>query len=64
MPERKFTGDWGMVGGYAEYVAIETTMSPEGVELQDAAIVACAIGTILNAIREDREIATRRNGAA
>ncbi|MGB8566285.1 MAG: zinc-binding dehydrogenase, partial [Pseudolabrys sp.] len=25
---------------------------PEGVELQDAAIVACAIGTILNAIRE------------
>jgi acryloyl-coenzyme A reductase len=54
-PERKFTGDWGMVGGYAEYVAIEddnVALLPEGVELQDAAIVACAIGTILNAIRE------------
>ena len=44
-----------MVGGYAEYVAIEddnVALVPEGVELQDAAIVACAIGTILNAIRE------------
>ncbi|MGB8073907.1 MAG: alcohol dehydrogenase catalytic domain-containing protein [Pseudolabrys sp.] len=54
-PERKFTGDWGMVGGYAEYVAIEddnVALVPQGVELQDAAIVACAIGTILNAIRE------------
>ena len=54
-PERKFTGDWGMVGGYAEYVAIEddnVAVVPEAVELQDAAIVACAIGTILNAIRE------------
>ena len=54
-PERKFTGDWGMVGGYAEYVAIEddnVALVPEGVELQDAAIVACAIGTIHNAIRE------------
>jgi len=54
-PERKFTGDWGMVGGYAEYVAVEddnVALVPEGVELQDAAIVACAIGTILNAIRE------------
>jgi D-arabinose 1-dehydrogenase-like Zn-dependent alcohol dehydrogenase len=54
-PERKFTGDLGMVGGYAEYVAIEddnVALVPEGVPLQDAAIVACAIGTILNAIRE------------
>jgi D-arabinose 1-dehydrogenase-like Zn-dependent alcohol dehydrogenase len=54
-PERKFTGDLGMVGGYAEYVAIEddnVAPVPEGVPLQDAAIVACAIGTILNAIRE------------
>jgi len=54
-PERKFTGDQGMVGGYAEYVAIEddnVAPVPEGVPLQDAAIVACAIGTILNAIRE------------
>jgi len=54
-PERKFTGDWGLVGGYAEYVAIEddnVALVPEGMALQDASIVACAIGTILNAIRE------------
>jgi len=54
-PERKFTGDWGLVGGYAEYVAIEddnVALVPDGVALQDASIVACAVGTILNAIRE------------
>jgi D-arabinose 1-dehydrogenase-like Zn-dependent alcohol dehydrogenase len=54
-PDRKFTGDWGMVGGYAEYVAIEddnVALVPEQMALQDASIVACAIGTILNAIRE------------
>jgi D-arabinose 1-dehydrogenase-like Zn-dependent alcohol dehydrogenase len=54
-PDRKFTGDWGMVGGYAQYVAIEddnVALVPDGVALQDASIVACAIGTILNAIRE------------
>lgn len=54
-PDRKFTGDWGMVGGYAEYVAIEddnVALVPESIGLQDAAIVACAIGTTLNAIRE------------
>ena len=39
-PDRKFTGDWGLVGGYAEYVAIEddnVARVPDG---------------ILNAIRE------------
>src|SRR5262249_2771753 len=54
-PDRKFTGDWGMVGGYAEYVAIEddnVALVPEEVALQDASIIACAVGTILNAIRE------------
>lgn len=54
-PDRRFTGDWGMVGGYAEYVAIEddnVALVPDAVALQDASIVACAIGTILNAIRE------------
>jgi acryloyl-coenzyme A reductase len=54
-PERKFTGDWGLVGGYAEFVAIEddnVALVPDGVALQDASIVACAVGTILNAIRE------------
>jgi D-arabinose 1-dehydrogenase-like Zn-dependent alcohol dehydrogenase len=53
--ERKFTGDWGLVGGYAQYVAIEddnVALVPEGVDLQEASIVACAVGTILNAIRE------------
>ena len=47
-PDRKFTGDAGMVGGYAEYVAIEddnVALVPDGVALQDASIVACAIGT-------------------
>jgi D-arabinose 1-dehydrogenase-like Zn-dependent alcohol dehydrogenase len=54
-PDRKFTGDWGLVGGYAEYVAIEddnVALVPQEVPLQDASIVACAVGTILNAIRE------------
>jgi D-arabinose 1-dehydrogenase-like Zn-dependent alcohol dehydrogenase len=54
-PDRKFAGDWGLVGGYAQYVAIEddnVALVPEGVALQDASIVACALGTILNAIRE------------
>lgn len=54
-PDRKFTGDWGLVGGYAEYVAIEddnVALVPDGVALQDASIVACAVGTILNAMRE------------
>src|SRR6201987_963638 len=54
-PDRKFTGDWGLVGGYAEYIAVEddnVALVPDGVDLQDASIVACPTGTILNAIRE------------
>ena len=54
-PERKFLGDYGMVGGYAEYVAIEhdnLAHVPAGVDLAEASIVSCAIGTVLNAIRE------------
>src|SRR5262249_20811372 len=54
-PERKFLGDYGMVGGYAEYVAVEddnVARVPDGVALDKASIVACTIGTILNAIRE------------
>ena len=53
--ERKFLGDWGMVGGYAEYVAIEDdnlAEVPDGVALAEVAIAACAMGTILNAVRE------------
>ena len=51
--DRLFTGDWGMVGGYAEYVAIEddnVAQVPDGVLLDTASIVSCAIGTIYNAV--------------
>ncbi len=53
--ERKFLGDWGMVGGYAEYVAVEddnVVHVPDAIPLADVAIAACAIGTNLNAFRE------------
>ena len=53
--ERKFLGDWGMVGGYAEYVAIEDDNLadvPDGLPLAEMAIAACAMGTILNAVRD------------
>lgn len=53
--EREFLGDAGLNGGYAEYVCVEednVTHVPEGVKLDEAAIVACAIGTELNAIRD------------
>lgn len=53
--EKKFTGDWGMVGGYAEYVAIEddnVAHVPDNVSLEQASIVSCAIGTIYNAVLE------------
>jgi NADPH:quinone reductase-like Zn-dependent oxidoreductase len=54
-PERKFLGDYGLVGGYGEYVAVEddnVALVPDGVSLDKASIVACTVGTILNAIRE------------
>lgn len=54
-PDRKFLGDWGMVGGYAELVAVEddnVALVPPEVPLDEASIVACTIGTVLNAIRE------------
>jgi D-arabinose 1-dehydrogenase-like Zn-dependent alcohol dehydrogenase len=53
--EREFLGDAGLNGGYAQYVCVEednVTHVPEGVKLDEAAIVACAIGTELNAIRD------------
>ena len=53
--ERRFLGDFGMVGGYAEYVAVEDdniAVVPDSVKLGDAAIAACAIGTALNGIRD------------
>ncbi|MEJ2120771.1 MAG: alcohol dehydrogenase catalytic domain-containing protein [Alphaproteobacteria bacterium] len=59
-PDRKFLGDWGMVGGYGELVAIEhdnLAHVPDNVELDKASIVACTVGTILNAIREVGKLA-------
>jgi D-arabinose 1-dehydrogenase-like Zn-dependent alcohol dehydrogenase len=53
--EQEFLGDAGLNGGYAELVCVEDdnlVHVPEGVALEDAAIVACAIGTELNAIRD------------
>jgi len=54
-PDRKFLGDWGLTGGYGEFVAVEAdnvALVPDEVDLSQASIVSCTIGTILNAIRE------------
>jgi acryloyl-coenzyme A reductase len=53
--EREFLGDAGLNGGYSERVCVEednVTLIPDGVKFDEAAIVACAIGTELNAIRD------------
>ena len=53
--EREFLGDVGLNGGYTEFVCVEednVALVPAGVKLDEAAIVACAIGTELNAIRD------------
>ena len=52
---QEFMGDAHLNGGYAELVAVAedcTVRVPEGIPLEQAAIVACAIGTQLNAIRD------------
>jgi len=54
-PDRKFLGDWGLVGGYASYVAVgddNVALVPEDVPLAEASIAACAIGTLLNGVRD------------
>lgn len=54
-PEREFLGDAGLNGGYAELVCVEEdnlVLVPEGVPLDQAAIVACTVGSELNAIRD------------
>ena len=54
-PERKFLGDWGLVGGYGEYVAVgddNVALVPDGVSLAEASIASCAIGTVLNGVRD------------
>lgn len=58
--EAEFLGDAGLNGGYAEYVAVDADMVaavPEGVAPDDAAIAACAIGTMLHAVREIGRVA-------
>lgn len=53
--ERVFLGDVGLVGGYAEYLAIAAdciAQVPDGVDLDHAAVAACAVGTVLNAVRD------------
>lgn len=57
--EREFLGDADLNGGYAEYVCVgddNVVHVPEGVALDEAAIVSCAIGTELNAIRDVAQV--------
>ena len=57
--EREFLGDAGLNGGYAEFVCVEednVTLVPDGVAFDEAAIVACAIGTELNAVRDVADV--------
>jgi acryloyl-coenzyme A reductase len=52
--EAAFLGDAGLNGGYAERVAIEAdnlAVVPAAVPLDAAAVAACAVGTMLHAIR-------------
>lgn len=52
---REFMGDAHLNGGYAELVAVSencVALVPDSIPLEHAAIVACAIGTALNAIRD------------
>jgi len=54
-PEREFLGDMGLNGGYAELVCVEqdnVARVPDGVALDAAAIIACTVGSELNAIRD------------
>lgn len=53
--EQVFLGDVGLNGGYAQYVCVEEdnlVRIPDEVALEDASIVACAVGTALNGIRD------------
>lgn len=53
--KREFMGDAHLNGGYAELVAVSehcVALVPDTIDLVQASIVACAIGTALNAIRD------------
>jgi D-arabinose 1-dehydrogenase-like Zn-dependent alcohol dehydrogenase len=54
-PERVFLGDAGLNGGYAELVCVDADAAlkvPSGISAEEASIVACTIGTELNAVRD------------
>ena len=54
-PERVFLGDAGLNGGYAELVCVDADAAikvPAGIAPEEASIVACTIGTELNAVRD------------
>ncbi|PVX62703.1 quinone oxidoreductase family protein [Paraburkholderia unamae] len=58
--ERVFLGDWGLNGGYAEFVSVDqrnVAPVPEHVPLAEAAIAACCVGTSLNAVRDVARVA-------
>ena len=58
-PEREFLGDMGLNGGYAELTCVEednVALVPEGIPLDSAAIVACTVGSELNAIRDVAQV--------
>jgi len=71
-PERIFIGDAGLNGGYAELVCVDADAAiavPAGVSAEEASIVACTIGTELNAVRDvgrvrlgDRALVTGAGG--
>ncbi len=53
--ERIFLGDAGLNGGYAETVCVDAAAAlkvPVGISPEEAAIVACTVGTELNAVRD------------
>jgi D-arabinose 1-dehydrogenase-like Zn-dependent alcohol dehydrogenase len=54
-PDRIFLGDAGLNGGYAELVCVDADAVqkvPPGISIEEASIVACTVGTELNAVRE------------
>jgi len=54
-PDRVFLGDAGLNGGYAELVCVDADAVqkvPPGIAPEEASIVACSIGTELNAVRD------------
>ncbi|GAA4227485.1 acryloyl-coenzyme A reductase [Actinomadura meridiana] len=54
-PRKVFLGDIGLNGGYAELVAVSDgslVKVPAGLTSPDVAVASCAIGTVLNALRD------------